>query len=78
MTAKLTPEDFRTDLTDHDIVDIGLELRTRLIDEELWRTYEWGLGLVSLGIIPNVMMELDFNPADYGIAQWARPIPKIV
>jgi hypothetical protein len=36
------------------------------------------LGLVSLGIDLDVMVEPDFNPADYGIAQWARPIPKIV
>lgn len=78
MTAKLTPEDFRADLTDREIIEIGLELRTRLIDEELWRTYEWGLGLVSLGIDPNVMTDPNFNPADYGIAQRARPVPKIV
>lgn len=78
MPAKLTPEDFSADLTDQDIIEIGLELKARLIDEELWRTYEWGHGLVSLGINPNVMMEPDFNPADYGIAQIARPIPKIV
>lgn len=78
MTAKLTPENFRADLTDQDIIEIGLEIRSRLIDEDIRRTYEWGLGLVSLGINPNVMMEPDFNPADYGIAQRARPIPKIV
>ena len=57
-------------------LDTGLEQRTRLINEELWRIYEWGLALVSLGIDPDVMMEPDFNPADYGIAQRARPIPK--
>ena len=78
MTAKLTPDDFRADLTDQEITEIGLELRIRLIDEEIWRTYEWGLGLVSLGIDPSVMMEPDFNPVDYGIAQRARQIPKIV
>lgn len=77
-TAKLTPEDFRVDLTDQEIVEIGLEQKTRLIDEEIWRTYEWGLALVSLGIDPEVMRDPDFNPADYGIAQGARPIPKIV
>jgi hypothetical protein len=36
MTAKLTPEDFRADLTDQDIIGIGLEQRARLIDEEIW------------------------------------------
>jgi hypothetical protein len=78
MTEQLTPEDFRADLTDQDIVDIGLELKTRLLDEDIRRTYEWGMGLVSLGIDLDVMMEPNFNPADYGIAQRARPVSKIV
>jgi hypothetical protein len=78
MTQQLTPEDFRSNLTDQEIVEIGLELRARLLDEDIRRTYEWGMGLVSLGIDPDVMMEPDFNPADYGIAQQARPIPKLV
>ena len=36
MTTKLTPEDFPTDLTNQDLVEIELELRARLIDEEIW------------------------------------------
>jgi hypothetical protein len=78
VTAQLTPQDFRADLSDQDILEIGLELRARLLDEELRRTYEWGFALVSLGIDPDVMMEPDFHPADYGIAQRAKPTPKIV
>ena len=78
MTAQLTPQDFRADLTDQDILEIGLEQRTRMFDEEIWRIYEWGMALVSKGIDPSVMREPDFHPADYGIVQRARPVPKVV
>ena len=61
MTAQLTPEDFRADLTDQDVIEINLEQRMRLIDEEIWRTYEWDMrgpiGLRSrLPISENIIM----------------------
>ena len=78
MTSTLTPEAFRADLADQETVEVGLKLKTHHFDEKIFRTYESGLVLVSLGINPAVMGGPDFNPADYGIAPAARPIPNFL
>jgi hypothetical protein len=78
MTVALTPEDFRRDLTAEEIDAIADDEGRRIFYEAMWRRCHWGLNLKSLGIDPKVMINEDFDPAEYGIAKRARPTPKIV
>ena len=67
MKAQLTPNDFRADLTDGDIVEIGFDEKAQRLDEALRQTYDWGYALIAKGIDPAVMYHPNFDPNAYGI-----------
>ena len=78
MATRLTPADFRQDLSDQTLTEIARDERKQMCIHLMGMRCVWGIELQARGISTGVMDDEDFDPVHYGLARRARPSPKIV